>query len=362
MNKSMRFLAPLALSLLLSCASDNETQLGRQDVVVDDAYLDEPATLSGNATETLAEGQPITVQFQDKQASLQIGQDASGDPLIALTDDEGTITYFRKSSATLQKANLDEFLQGVWEAFARLKGGVQFALDVDTDNKLTLVIANQEEGIQVDVRVQGTPSEQEVEKAIAVFKDWQDQTSSSSQLSSSTSILSSSSAIKPSSSSSSVAKPVSSSSVNTSSSSAHASSSSSAPISSSSSSGGTIYDYCPFPDVKDFLTTTGTFYPGWTESSFTYKQISCSDGIVQHKTGTMKSVRVKITQSDNMQATVKVYPANSDGGALLDSSPCTSPMGDGSVIPGTTAAYTSFKTCLNNFMQVENLDGYASLF
>jgi len=360
MNKSMRFLAPLALSLLLSCTSDNEGQLGRQEVVVDDAYLDEPATLSGNETQTLADGQPITMNFQEKQASLQIGQDASGEPLIALTDDEGTITYFRKSSASLQKANLDEFLQGVWEAFARLKGGVQFALDVDTNNKLTLVIVNQEQGIQVDVRVQGTPSEQEVEKAIAIFKDWQDPiSSSSSQLSSSASLPSSSSVVKPSSNS---VAPSSSSVVQPSSSSVKPSSSSATQQSSSSSSSEVHSDYCAFPDVKDFLTTTGTFYPGWSESGFTYTQISCTDGIVKHKTGTMKSVRVKITSGATMQATVKVYPANSDGGALLDSSPCTSPMGDGAVLPGTTAAYTTFKTCLNNFMQVENVDGYASLF
>lgn len=356
MNKTLRLLAPLAFALVLSCSDESTDPAASQPVSVNENIVNTDATLAETDASALAQGTAISVAFQSETATLQLGTDADSDPIIALTEADGSITYFRKSTTIQSKATLDEFLQGVWEAFARYEGGVHFELDVDADNNLTLVIAETEAGIQVDVRIQGTPSEQEVAEAVTIFQAWQANVSSSSAVASSSSVgttaSSSSSASNPMSSaatsSSSMETTSSSSSVTTLSSSsttALSSSSSVTPLSSSStttsssSAGGSTHTWCDYDMYLNYFTTSSSG-PSWPTYAYTYTKMSCTEGFVV----STKNTYAKITYSDSPESSwasiVTVAAVNSDGGLLADKAACTATAGDGVIFDDNARTFT----------------------
>lgn len=350
MNKTLRLLAPLALVLVLSCSNESTDPAASQKVSINEAIVNTDATLAATDANALAQGTAVSVAFQSETATLQLGTDADSDPIIALTEADGSITYFRKSTTIQSKATLDEFLQGVWEAFARYEGGVHFELDVDADNNLTLVIAETEAGIQVDVRIQGTPSEQEVAEAVTIFQAWQANASSSSAVasssstgtttSSSSSATTSSSSMENASSSSSIETANSSSSETTTSSSSSVTPlSSSSTTTSSSSAGGSTHTWCDYDMYLNYFTTSSSG-PSWPTYAYTYTKTSCTEGFVVSPKNTYAKITYSDSPTSSWASIVTVSAVNSDGGLLADKAACTATAGDGVIFDDNARTFT----------------------
>jgi hypothetical protein len=178
MNK---ILLTVGFLLLLSCSDSKTTRPEPETLDISDHPQ---ATLQLEVAEIdqLVQGEALVLQNQGVENTLQLLQvldDAS--PVIALSEGT-TTTYFRplETETLARRANLDLFLQGVWQAFAQLRGGVYFELVIDPENNVQMTLQSTEAGIQVDVRVQGTPTAAQVETLKVEFKNWQNSQSSSS--------------------------------------------------------------------------------------------------------------------------------------------------------------------------------------
>jgi|GEM_PF-3423182 len=232
---SFRLLAfGLVSAMLLSCSvtdTNGVSNANSSPAQVSTALVATPAVASAAQTSDIQAGKPVAVTFSNSTATLQVQKDSAANPVVTVVADDGVTTYFRKpatAKVSLRKTGaLDEFLQGVWVAFAQMKSGVWFELIVDSNNQITMTIAPKDLGIQIDIKVQGTPSNEDVAKVAKQFTAWQQASSSllgsstvassssiaaSSKTNSSSSTVASSSSIKVSSSSSSNIIAVSSSS------------------------------------------------------------------------------------------------------------------------------------------------------
>lgn len=364
--KSYSIVLALTAGFLMSCDSQSDDSASNSSTVqVEEAYLESDPELAAAKLEPLVNGDAVEVQFGDLSATLQLKSDTDGSPILAMTQSNGTTSYYRKSDVALAKTSLDDFLQGVWVAFARLENGVLFSLGVDTDNRLILLIEEQEQGIQIDIRIQGTPSAEAIDQAALQFQAWQNKTLSSSSaivVSSSSSIAmvsSSSSSIAysssfladRSSSSSSVDKPTSSSSsaLSPSSSSVAVSSSSSAQTISSSSSA-TWNGWCAFSNLSTtYFQVSSTTTPGWVLGLYQYSvantQSSCANGTISYVGDIQKYLNVQFSSSV-ANATMSVTRVNSDGQSIKDAV-CSVTLNDG-LVPYDSR--TTYKTCLTNLL------------
>jgi hypothetical protein len=178
MNK---ILLTIGFLLILSCSDSKTTRPEPETLDISD-HPQATLQLEEAEMDQLVQGEALVLQNQGVENTLQLLQvldDAS--PVIALTEGT-TTTYFRPLETTTlaRRANLDLFLQGVWQAFAQLRGGVYFELVIDPENNVQMTLQTTEAGIQVDVRVQGTPTAAQVETLKVEFKNWQSSQSSSS--------------------------------------------------------------------------------------------------------------------------------------------------------------------------------------
>ncbi len=365
--RSYSIVLALTAGFLMSCDSQSDKSVADTSTVqVDEAYLDTDPELAAEMLEPLVHGDAVEIQFGDSSATLQLKSDADGAPVIAMAQSNGTTSYYRKSDASLAKTSLDEFLQGVWVAFARLENGVLFSLDVDTDNRLILLIEEQEQGIRIDIRIQGTPSAEAIDQAALQFQAWQNRSSSSSSAivvsssssivivgnSSSSSAYSSSSWTDRSSSSSSIDKPASSSSStpSLSSSSIAVSSSSSSAQTPSSSSSAAWNGWCAFSNLSTtYFQVSSTTTPGWTLGLYQYSiantQSTCANGTITYQGDIQKYINVQFSSSA-ANATMSVTRVDSDGQIIKDAV-CSTTLNDG-LVPYDSR--TSYKTCLTNLL------------
>lgn len=175
------YLAPLALSLLaLSCSvkdSSSPEQSGLTQTQYDQTVADlPPVPVSITTIDPILNGDTIKVALGTSEVGLSLAKTSDNQTVLTMNGADGVVTYFQKESETValkRTEDLGTFLQGVWVAIAQVKGGVYFKLVVDPQNRLTLVIENTDSGVQVDIQVQGTPNQEELDKAEKIFLAWQ---------------------------------------------------------------------------------------------------------------------------------------------------------------------------------------------
>lgn len=202
--------------LAFSCTVKESNNAG-EEAQVENTQIDQvlisqpPIAVAPTAMDPILNGETVTVALGSSVVNLKLVANSNNQALLAVTGIDGVITYFQKEAEVVAlRKDLQTFLQGVWVAIAQVKGGVHFKLVVDPQNRLTLSIANTEQGIQIDIQVQGTPSQEQVNAAEQQFIAWmQGETPSSSIVQP---ILSSSSESIPALSSSDLIATVSSSS------------------------------------------------------------------------------------------------------------------------------------------------------
>lgn len=386
MNKYFLSCAVCAAFLFGCSDSKSPTAADPVKVKVDQAIVDQPAVpVTATTVEALANGDTVDVAFGASTAQVSVLKNSSNEPIVAVTSSDGTITYFEKSAdqtAALSKVaiaggeSLQEMLKGVWVAIAQLKGGVYFKLVVDPNNQLTLLIEKKETGVQIDIQIQGTPSQEQVEAAAVQFFTWiANPTESSSALITSSATLGSSSAVTEipmsstpqlgSSSVPSIVYPISSSSygseiplsssignvdgpLSSSSGVILPVSSSSSVVASSSSS-----DPCFFDEWKTALTTQ----KAWNEANgFSYSKTSCMEGIVTRHTPSYATYQIKTNWIEHLgyYTSTSIQKIVIDGGALSGTK-CTRALSweDTSVWPMTDATAsetTTFSQCLDSMI------------
>lgn len=399
-------IATVALAFLAFSCTVKESSNAGEGTQVENTNLDQvlisqpPIAVAPTSIDPILEGDTVTVALGTSIVNLNLVANSNNQTLIAITGTDGVVTYFQKESEVVAlRKDLQTFLQGVWVAIAQVKGGVHFKLVVDPQNRLTLSIANTDQGIQIDIQVQGTPSQEQVNAAEQQFIAWmqgeaptssivQPILSSSSEslpaLSSSDLIptLSSSSNIVPVSSSGYIILPplssvvlnysssysissmkVNSSSSTYSSSTVYPSSSSiqngssmwiqsSSSASNISSSSGAAINPC----LLEPVTSKGTNYASYLVEmgQFSFANISmveCNSAVATKTAPDTQTRYYKIgfsstSTSNPVAGTLTVSRTNANG-QLMDYAPCTRVIQiDGGTIWENTTHTQTFRTCV----------------